>query len=60
MPQIAGGDLEAGALDDRVGLISTVQINHIAGVINQEDIARLKKLIFGQTKGKSFIHIKVL
>lgn len=48
---------------DRIGLINpihsdAIRINHIAGVINQEDIGRLRRLIFRQTKGKSFIHIE--
>lgn len=38
--------------------MNTIDISYIAGVIAQEDINRLKRLIFRSTKGKSFIHIK--
>jgi len=38
--------------------MNTIDISHIAGVIAQEDINRLRRLIFRSTKGKSFIYIK--
>lgn len=67
--QVRGGDVEdpdsgrehlQADNADRIGLINSnaIKINHIAGVINQEDIGRLRRLIFRQTKGKSFIHIQ--
>ena len=67
--QVRGGDVEdhdsgrehlQADNADRIGLINSnaIRINHIAGVISQEDIGRLKRLIFRQTKGKSFIHIQ--
>jgi len=37
--------------------MNTIDISYIAGVITQEDINRLKRLIFRSTKGKSFIYI---
>ena len=34
------------------------QIANITGVINQEEIGRLRKIIFRVTKGKSLIYVK--
>lgn len=36
----------------------SINIQHVAGVVDQADIQRLKKLIFRSTKGKSFVHIQ--
>ncbi len=33
-------------------------LSKIAGVINQEDVERLRKLVFRATKGKSFVFTK--
>lgn len=42
------------------GLIGerSVNIQYVAGVINQEDIDRLKRLIFRSTKGKSYVFMR--
>jgi len=36
----------------------SINIQHVAGVVDQTDIQRLRKLIFRSTKGKSYIHIE--
>ena len=47
--------------NDRVGLIDSagksINIEHIAGVVDQTDIERLRRLIFRSTKGKSYMYI---
>jgi len=48
-----GGDREA--LIENQNAVNAIDITHIAGVIAQEDINRLRRLIFRSTKGKSFI-----
>jgi hypothetical protein len=35
-----------------------MNIQHVAGVIDQSEIERLRKLIFRSTKGKSFMYIQ--
>jgi len=61
---VAGGRHVSEGGEDREALIeahqnmNTIDITHIAGVIAQEDINRLRRLIFRSTKGKSYIHIK--
>lgn len=34
------------------------QLGHIAGVVNQNDIQQLRKLVFRTTKGKSIMNIR--
>ena len=47
--------------NDRQGLIDStgksINIEHIAGVVDQTEIERLRKLIFRSTKGKSYMYI---
>ena len=35
-----------------------INIKHIAGVVDQLEIARLKRLIFRSTKGKSYMYVQ--
>ena len=48
------------AAEDEVGLIEqpASQIGNIAGVIEQSDIQRLRRVVFRTTKGKSIIYIR--
>lgn len=47
--------------NDRQGLIDSsgksINIEHIAGVVDQTEIERLRRLIFRSTKGKSYMYI---
>jgi hypothetical protein len=47
--------------NDRQGLIDSsgksINIEHIAGVVEQTEIERLRRLIFRSTKGKSYMYI---
>jgi len=36
----------------------SINIEHIAGVIETDEIARLKKLIFRATKGKAYMYVQ--
>ena len=36
----------------------SINIQHVAGVIDQIEINRLNKLIFRSTKGKSYVHVQ--
>ena len=52
------GSINAG--DDQMGLIDqdkSINIQHIAGVVEQGEIERLRRLIFRSTKGKSYMYI---
>lgn len=35
----------------------SINIQHVAGVIDQMEIERLRRLIFRSTKGKSYMYI---
>lgn len=63
--QMGDGDeammMGMGNNDENMGLMEdqrAVNIQHIAGVVEQQDLLRLRKLIFRATKGKSFMHVK--
>jgi hypothetical protein len=72
--QQMGGDMEnnnnsinaGGNQDDAVNLLdndqnregNSINIQHVAGVIEQQEIFRLRKLIFRATKGKSYMYIQ--
>jgi len=72
--QQMGGDMEnnnnsinaGGNQDDAVNLLdndqnregNSINIQHVAGVIEQQEIFRLRKLIFTATKGKSYMYIQ--
>jgi len=47
--------------NDRQGLIDSsgksINVEHIAGVVDQTEIERLRRLIFRSTKGKSYMYI---
>jgi len=71
LPQIQGqfddqmaGDQENGRGGEEMsGLIDqmeskSINIQHVAGVVEQTEIERLRRLIFRSTKGKSFMHIQ--
>mmetsp|Transcript_13732 Transcript_13732/g.23419 ORF Transcript_13732/g.23419 Transcript_13732/m.23419 type:complete len:236 (+) Transcript_13732:376-1083(+) len=49
-------------MDENMGLIDgqqkSINIQHVAGVIEQNEIERLRRLIFRSTKGKSFMYIQ--
>lgn len=52
------GSINAG--EDQMGLIDqdkSINIQHIAGVVEQGEIERLRRLIFRSTKGKSYMYI---
>lgn len=36
----------------------SINIQHVAGVVEHSEIERLRKLIFRSTKGKSFIYVR--
>ena len=47
--------------DDQMGLIDeskSINIQHVAGVVEQTEIERLRRLIFRSTKGKSYMYIQ--
>jgi V-type H+-transporting ATPase subunit a len=49
--------------DDQMGLIDgenskSINIQHVAGVVDQTEIERLRRLIFRSTKGKSYMYIQ--
>ena len=59
------GSINAGMGEDdndRQGLIDSsgksINIEHIAGVVDQTEIERLRRLIFRSTKGKSYMYIQ--
>ena len=52
---LGGGPGDAG--EGQALLEGGVDITHIAGVVAQEDIERLKRLIFRSTKGKSYVRV---
>jgi hypothetical protein len=62
--QQLGQDLENGGNQENMGLIGqmdgnkTINIQNIAGVIEQHEIERLRRLIFRSTKGKSFLFVE--
>ena len=71
LPQIQGqfddqmaGDQENGRGGEEMsGLIDqmeskSINIQHVAGVVEQTEIERLRRLILRSTKGKSFMHIQ--
>lgn len=71
LPQIQGqfddqmaGDQENGNGEGEMsGLIDpmeskSINIQHVAGVVEQTEIERLKRLIFRSTKGKSYMYIQ--
>jgi hypothetical protein len=46
--------------EDQMGLIEeskSINIQHVAGVVEQTEIERLRRLIFRSTKGKSYMYI---
>lgn len=68
IPQLQGqlndrSDIENSARADDTNLLmddtqKAMNIQHIAGVIEQADIERLRRLIFRSTKGKSFMYLQ--
>jgi hypothetical protein len=56
--------MESGRSQENMGLIGqmdggkTINIQNIAGVIEQHEIERLRRLIFRSTKGKSFLFVE--
>jgi len=60
--QQIGQDLESGRSQENIGLIDsankTINIQNIAGVIEQHEIERLKRLVFRSTKGKSYLFVE--
>mmetsp|Transcript_13733 Transcript_13733/g.23424 ORF Transcript_13733/g.23424 Transcript_13733/m.23424 type:complete len:191 (+) Transcript_13733:376-948(+) len=63
----AGNDIEVGGpmngiMEENISLIErqqkSINIHHVAGVIEQSEIERLRRLIFRSTKGKSFMYIQ--
>jgi len=51
---------DADGEGDNVGLIGndkSINIEHIAGVVDTSEIERLRRLIFRSTKGKSYMYI---
>jgi len=64
IPQLKGqlnqADQEAVPAGDKEHLIKDgdgININHIAGVVEQTEIDRLRRLVFRSTKGKSYIYV---
>jgi len=68
--ELGGGDVNRGSINDalageedndRQGLIDgggkSINIEHIAGVVDQTEIERLRRLIFRSTRGKSYMYI---
>jgi vacuolar-type H+-ATPase subunit I/STV1 len=56
------GSINRGG-DDQMGLIDadqskSINIQHVAGVVEQTEIERLRRLIFRSTKGKSYMYIQ--
>ena len=37
---------------------AVISIQHIAGIVNTTEVARLRRLIFRSTKGKSYMYIQ--
>jgi V-type H+-transporting ATPase subunit a len=54
---LVGGAPGAGGEQEAL-LPGAVDITHIAGVVAQDDIERLKRLIFRSTKGKSYVRTR--
>lgn len=48
-------------MDETTGLVDgtkSINIQHVAGVIEQTEIERLRRLIFRSTKGKSYMYVQ--
>jgi vacuolar-type H+-ATPase subunit I/STV1 len=62
--QVNAGDQENRVAEEARGLMADANnmsiITRIAGVVNSDDIQRLRRLIFRSTKGKSFMFNKVI
>jgi len=59
--EMGGGSINRG--DDQMALMDpdqskSINIQHVAGVVEQTEIERLRRLIFRSTKGKSYMYIQ--
>lgn len=52
------GSINAGEGSALIEMDRSVNIQHVAGVIDQAEIERLRRLIFRSTKGKSYLFMK--
>lgn len=59
--QLGRDSINAADDNDRANLIDgdgkSINIQHIAGVVEQTEIERLRRIIFRSTKGKSYMYI---
>lgn len=55
-----GGE-EIGLMDENAnGGFGAINIRQVAGVIDQAELPRLRKLIFRGTKGKSYMYVQTI
>lgn len=55
------GNEEMGLMDENVnGGFGAINIRQVAGVVDQIDLPRLRRLIFRGTKGKSYMYVQTI